>query len=86
MKTLTTIALAAAVAGGVAIAADMNTAGGNAARMRGMMDMMRGMQTVDASGDGMVSKEEFLKSHESMFDAMPKNKDGLVDMKDTPCA
>lgn len=85
-KILTTIALAAAVAGSVAIAADMNTAGSNAAHMRGMMGMMRSMQTMDANGDGMVSKEEFVKSHETMFDAMPKNKDGLVDMKDMPCA
>ena len=39
------------------------------------------MKDMDANGDGMISKEEFMKFHEKMFDAMPKNKDGLVDLK-----
>ncbi|MFT5534417.1 MAG: hypothetical protein ACI8WM_002299 [Burkholderiaceae bacterium] len=52
-----------------------------------MMHMDKGgkhtamMKEMDANGDGMISKEEFMKHHEKMFDAMPKNKDGLVDMK-----
>ena len=43
-----------------------------------MMHMM-GMKKMDANGDGLISKEEFMKYHEKMFDALPKNKDGLVD-------
>ncbi|MDY7573822.1 EF-hand domain-containing protein [Actimicrobium sp. CCI2.3] len=39
------------------------------------------MMEMDTNGDGMISKEEFMKHHEKMFDAMPKNKDGLVDLK-----
>ena len=39
------------------------------------------MKEMDANSDGMISKEEFMKHHEKMFDAMPKNKDGLVDLK-----
>lgn len=39
------------------------------------------MKEMDANGDGMISKDEFMKYHEKMFDALPKNKDGLVDLK-----
>ena len=44
--------------------------------------MMMDMKKMDANGDGMISKEEFMKYHESMYDGMKKNKDGMVDMKD----
>lgn len=53
--------------------------------MTGMMSMMRNMHEIDASRDQMISKDEFMKSHEAMFDAMEKNKDGMVAMKDLPC-
>lgn len=89
MKFLNTIILAVAAAAvtGIAIAAAPGAAGGNMMNgMSGMMDMMRAMQTTDANGDHMVSKDEFIKAHEAMFDAMRKNQDGLVDMKDMPCA
>lgn len=43
------------------------------------MDMMK----MDANGDGVISKEEYMKYHEAMFDHM-KNKDGVVSMKDMP--
>lgn len=42
--------------------------------------MMRG---ADANGDGMLSKDEFMKFHEAVFDQM-KNKDGVIDMKSMP--
>jgi hypothetical protein len=45
-----------------------------------MMGNMMGMKNMDANGDGMLSKAEFMQSHEAMFDHM-KNKDGMVDMK-----
>lgn len=89
MKVSSTIILATALVGGIAIAAEMNSSSqdmmGNMPGMAGMMSMMRSMETMDANGDQMVSKDEFMKSHEAMFDAMEKNKDGLVAMKDMPC-
>jgi hypothetical protein len=42
----------------------------------------KGAKMMDANGDGMVSKEEFLKHHEAAFDRMKKNSSGTVDMKD----
>jgi hypothetical protein len=45
-------------------------------------DMKMDMKMMDANGDGMISKEEFMKHHEMMYDKMKKNKDGMVDMKD----
>lgn len=38
-----------------------------------------GMSMVDANKDGKVTKEEFLKHHEAIFDRMDSNKDGAVD-------
>lgn len=48
-----------------------------------MGDMMHHMKGMDANGDGVLSKDEFMKAHEAMFDSM-KNKDGVVDMKNMP--
>lgn len=47
-------------------------------------DMASMMKMMDTNHDGMVSKEEFMKHHEMMFDKMKKNKMGMVDMKDMP--
>jgi len=44
--------------------------------------MMMDMSKMDANGDGMISKSEFMKHQESMFNGMKKNKDGMVMMKD----
>lgn len=94
MKLSSTIILAAALAGGIAVAADGD---GSAAGMggmpgttgmsgmAGMMSMMNNMRTMDTNGDQMVSRDEFLKSHERVFDALEKNKEGLVAVKDMPC-
>ncbi len=54
----------------------------------GMMDMKSGdgmmgsmMMKMDTNGDGMLSKEEFMKAHESMFDRM-KGPNGMISLKD----
>ena len=41
-----------------------------------------GMKMMDTNGDGMISKDEFMKHHEMMWDKMKKNSTGSVDMKD----
>ena len=38
-----------------------------------------GMSMVDANKDGKVTKQEFLKHHEAIFDRIDTNKDGAVD-------
>ena len=38
----------------------------------------------NANKDGMISKEEFMAFHGAKYDAMKKNKDGMVDVKDMP--
>lgn len=38
-----------------------------------------GMSMVDVNKDGKVTKEEFLKHHEAIFDRIDANKDGAVD-------
>ena len=43
---------------------------------------MMQMKNMDTDNDGTVSKEEFMKAHEAMWDGMKKNKDGLVDVKE----
>ncbi|MBA2411994.1 MAG: hypothetical protein H0V63_04095, partial [Burkholderiaceae bacterium] len=36
------------------------------------------MKGMDANNDGMVSKEEFMKYHESMWDKMKRNPAGMA--------
>lgn len=47
------------------------------AMMGGSHNMM-GMMKMDPNKDGKITKEEFMKSHEAMFDMM-KGKDGAID-------
>lgn len=84
MKAFTTVVVGALLASGIAIANERAASPGGmmGGNMQGMMNMMRQMQAMDANRDGLLSKEEFTKAHDAMFDAMPKNKDGLVEMKD----
>lgn len=84
MKKAISLVLASALLGGVAIAAQGTGGQPGANPMGNMGNMMQGMQAMqnmDSNGDGKVSKDEFMKSHEAMFDAM-KNKDGVVTMAD----
>lgn len=93
MKKVSGLIAASLLVGGLAIANEKSSAGammsGSTAQsgmmggdMHGMMNMMRHMQAMDANGDGLLSKEEFVRTHEAMYESMPKNKDGLVAMKD----
>ena len=58
--------------------------------MKKGMDMSSGtnmqmhIKMMDANGDGLISKEEFMKYHESMFDKMKKDSNGMVSLKDMP--
>jgi uncharacterized low-complexity protein len=40
---------------------------------------MPGPAMMDANKDGKISKDEFIKAHEAMFDAKDTNKDGFID-------
>lgn len=46
------------------------------------MDKSTSIKMMDTNGDGMISKEEFMKHHEMMFEKMKKNSAGMVDMKE----
>lgn len=54
-------------------------------QQQGMQHHMQHMQEMDANKDGVASREEFMKFHETMFDRM-KNKDGVIDLKAMPGA
>jgi len=58
---------------------------GMAARHRGMdVQSGRGMMAqMDTNGDGMLSKDEFMKGHEVAFDRM-KGPNGMISIKDMP--
>jgi hypothetical protein len=77
---LLAIAFALVATGCTAIAADEKKSG-DGMMGKGMMGNM--MKKMDANSDGMLSKDEFMKGHEQMFDMM-KNKDGVVAMNDMP--
>ncbi|MER0203216.1 MAG: EF-hand domain-containing protein [Nitrosomonas sp.] len=40
------------------------------------------MGPVDTNKDGKISKEEFMKHHEAMFDKKDANKDGVIDQSE----
>lgn len=40
------------------------------------------MGPVDTNKDGKISKEEFMKHHEAMFDKKDANKDGFIDQSE----
>jgi nitrate reductase alpha subunit len=76
-KALTVVgAMMAAVVCAPVVAADSPHFTAN--YVRGLQDMKM-MKMMDTNGDGMVSKEEFMKYQEKMFDMMDKSKDGMLD-------
>ena len=50
-----------------------------------MMDKME-MKKMDANNDGMVSREEFMKYHETMWGKIKKNDKGMAMMNDVQMA
>jgi hypothetical protein len=46
----------------------------------GMMNSR--MKSMDTNNDGLVSKAEFMKGHEAMWDSMPKDKSGQISIAD----
>ena len=46
------------------------------------MGMKMNLKMMDTNGDGMVSKDEFMKYHEAMYDKMKKDVNGMVSLKD----
>ncbi len=65
--------LASAVVAAALVALSLPVAG---------MDTKMNMKMMDSNNDGMVSKDEFMKYHETMYDGMKKNSSGMVSMKD----
>jgi hypothetical protein len=77
---LLAVAFAVVATGCSAIAADERKAS-DGMMGHGMMGNM--MNKMDVNGDRMLSKDEFMKSHEQMFDRM-KGKNGMVAMNEMP--
>lgn len=79
-KVLTVVgAMMAAVLSAPAVAADSPHFTANYAR--GLQDMKM-MKMMDADNDGKVTKEEFMKHAEMMFDMMDKGKKGYLSKED----
>jgi len=92
MKKLISIGLAAMLCGAGLSATAQDTMKKQEAMKDGMpmkegmamkdgMGMKMDMKKMDSNGDGMISKKEFMKHQESMFDKM-KGSNGMVSMKD----
>jgi uncharacterized protein YceK len=83
MKNLISISLAALLAASLSGCAQdsmMMRQGSmqGGASMKGGMEM----KMMDANNDAMISKEEFMKHHEAMYDKMKKGSNGMVSGKD----
>jgi len=82
MKTFISISLAALIFASLSgCAQDSMMRQGSmqgGAGMKGGMDM----KMLDTNNDAMISKEEFMKHHESMYDKMKKDSNGMVSLKD----
>ena len=82
MKKLISIGLATIVLAGLSgCAQDGMMRHGPMKEGMGMKGGMS-MKSMDTNNDEMISKEEFMKHHESMYDKMKKGSNGMVGMKD----
>ena len=83
MKNLTAISLAALFAASLSGCApdSMMMRQGS---MQGSAGMKSGMdmKMMDTNNDAMISKDEFMKHHEAMYDKMKKGSNGMVSVKD----
>lgn len=43
---------------------------------------MQMMKMMDTNGDGMISRDEFMKHHEAMYGSMKKGSNGMVSVMD----
>ena len=89
MKKLLSLGIAAVLLAGVSGCAQdsmMKRDGmqGNMAMKDGMGMQMAKM--MDMNNDGMISRDEFMKHHESMYDKMKKGGGGMVSMMDMQMA
>ena len=86
MRKLISISLVAMIFAGLSACAQDSTRGGMAMKdgmqMKDGMGMKMDMKMMDPNNDGMISKEEFMKHHESMYDKMKKGSNGMVSVKD----
>lgn len=86
MKKLISISLVAMIFAGLSACAQDSTKGGMTMKdgmaMKDGMGMKMDMKMMDPNNDGMISKEEFMKHHESMYDKMKKGSNGMVSTKD----
>ena len=80
MKKLISISLVAMIFAGLSACAQDSMRGGMA--KKDGMGMKMDMKMMDPNNDGMISKEEFMKHHESMYDKMKKGSNGMVSVKD----
>jgi hypothetical protein len=71
MKKLTVLSAAILLAASSAAFADHH-----------MKGEAHSMKMLDTNKDGMISKEEFTKHHEMMWDNLKKNSAGMVDVKE----
>jgi len=65
--------------GGAKATAEGKCGEGKCGGAKDMKEGMCGMKTLDADGDGSITKEEFMQGHEAMFGKMDKNSDGAID-------
>ena len=86
MRKLISISLVAMIVAGLSACAQDSMRGGMAMKdgmpMKNGMGMNMDMKMMDPNNDGMISKEEFMKHHESMYDKMKKGSNGMVGVKD----
>ncbi len=85
MKLLkSAVALAALMCTSSIALADQGMGGGGGQhRGQGQQGMMHSqMKSMDANGDGLITRDEFMAAHEAMWDKMPKNSAGAVSVAD----
>lgn len=85
MKKLLSIGIAVIVLAGVSGCAQDGMMKRDS--MQANMGMKEGMgmpmmKMADTNGDGMISRAEFMKHHESMYDNMKKGSNGMVSVVD----